>query len=351
MYKYSKKILPALLIAGFFFSFFYEVQHYKVNIDDCYNDYAVSHWGVAKAAQKSFSDINGRWFSHIITSFTFLFLKHDFFLYAVYLTVFMLLFVFAVNSFYRGCFQSKKMPQTESLFFSFTFTAALYFLLYDGRHEIWIWVSSVNNHLLSVILSFFLFSVLLKKQYVATVILIILLSAFIGGLNEVNALCTVLVISLLFLQQNKFFIRINKRTLLLSFMLISASLLVNIFSGGYESRMNGLPAFNLFQSVKNTAHTALMPFLQQNLILLRLIALLVFLFSLDERFYRKRIGKEYFFTIILSLALMLVSFFLHCLILSDIVPPRGETWACALFLLMLVFAFQQASISPKHSRE
>ena len=77
--KLFQYVLPAALVAGFLCFFFNDALHYIPNKDDDFNDEYVSKLGIIEAAKLFFSNINGRWFSHIITAIVFAFLKHNYF--------------------------------------------------------------------------------------------------------------------------------------------------------------------------------------------------------------------------------------------------------------------------------
>ena len=342
--KLLNYILPATMVAGFLFFFLFDAFHYIINIDDSFNDEYVSKLGVIESIKLFFSNINGRWFSHIITAIAFVFLKHNYTYYAVYVTGMMLLFVLSMSVLYKTYFKTflkEEVSTKKSIAFAFVFTSTLYFLLFVGREEIWAWVSSANNHLLSVILCVFLFSLLLNEnKSVLKTASILFIAAVIGGLNEVNAACCVLSVIGLFLLHRFYYshLKLNTSAMFLAITFILLSLSINVFSGGYESRMNGLPHFTLPQSLKNTVHTFALPVLQYKLISWRLFALFTFLFFIDTNFSKIKFTKQDIRIAVGVLAIISASFFLHCFILSDIVPARGEVWAYTL-LLFVIFAF------------
>jgi hypothetical protein len=339
--KLFKYFLPAAMVAGFLCFFFYDALHYITNLDDSFNDEYVSKMGVVGSAKLFLSNINGRWFSHVITSMAFHFLKHNYTYYAFYVTGIMLLFVASISVLYKTylkTFFSQEVSALKSVLFAFVFTATLYFLLFVGRQEIWAWVSSANNHLLSVVLCVLLFALLLQeKKTVFKTTSMFLLAAAIGGLNEVNATCCVLSVTGLFFLQCFYYpqLKLSKVNMILAVFIILASLSTNIFSGGYESRMNSLPNFTLPQSIKNTVHTFVLPVMQYKLIVLRLFVVLTFLFFIDTDFSVLKFNKKDIIVTCTVFAIIAASFFLHCYILSDIVPTRGEVWGYTLVLFML----------------
>jgi hypothetical protein len=339
--KLFKYFLPAAMVAGFLCFFFYDALHYIDNIDDSFNDEYVSKMGAVDAAKLFFSNINGRWFSHIITALGFHFLKNNYTYYAFYVTGIMLLFVASISLLhktYLKTFFNQNVSGLKSILFAFVFTATLYFLLFVGRQEIWAWVSSANNHLLSVILCVLLISLLLQEnKSIFKTIIVFLMAAAIGGLNEVNASCCILSITGLYFLRQSYYpqLKLSKANMTMAVLIIIASLSINVFSGGYESRMNGLPNFTLPQSIKNTVHTFALPVMQYKFIVLRLFALLTFLFFIDADFSKLKFNKKDIIIACSVLAIIAVSFFLHCYILSDIVPARGEVWGYTLLLFVL----------------
>ncbi len=350
--KLLKYILPAAMVAGFLCFFFFDAFHYITNMDDSFNDEYVSKIGIIESIKLFFSNINGRWFSHIITAVAFAFLKNNYTYYAIYVTVIMLLFVVSISTLYETYFKTflrTEVGVKKSIAIAFVFTATLYFLLFVGRQEIWTWVSSANNHLLSVVLCVFLFSLLLRKsKSILKTTMVFLLAAAIGGLNEVNAACCVLVIAGLFLFQKFYYahLKLNISTMVFAAFVILASLSINAFSGGYVSRMNGLPSFTLPQSIKNTVHTFALPVMQYKLIGLRLFVLFTFLFYVDTDFSKLKFTKKDVRILIGVLAIVAASFFLHCFILSDIAPARGEVWGYTLFLFFIFCFVNKEKIEP-----
>ncbi len=264
--------------------------------------------------------------------------------YVMYVTGIMLLFVVSISALYKNyqrTFYKENISVLKSFGFAWVFTAALFFLLFVGRQEAWAWVSSANNHLLSVILSVFLFSSLIKEtNSILNTIWVCILAAALGGLNEVNATCCAMATVGLFALQKFYYpqLKLSKLNMSLAIIIIVISLAVNVLSGGYESRMNSLPNFTLPQSIKNTAHTFALPLMQYRFIALRLFALITFLFFIDTDFSNLKPTKQDIIVVLGVFAIITISFFLHCYILSDIVPSRGEVWGYTLLLFML-FAF------------
>src|SRR5438309_2199081 len=155
------------------------------------------------------------------------------------------------------------------------------------------------------------------------------LLAFISCLNEVNAVCNaVFAVALLFM--NKIYfpeIKLNALGIWLSVLSITISLAVNLYSGGYKMRMEGLPDFTLGQSLKNTAHTFLMPLIHYQYLPFILCALFIFFLflkgGLDNFKQVISLSKKEIGQFVWVFSIVILSFFLHCYTLSDIVLPLG----------------------------
>jgi hypothetical protein len=222
----------------------------------------------------------------------------------------------------------------SQLIFSFVSAATLFFLLFEGRQQNFSWVSSSINHLLSVTLCVFLAGLLFKETKSLTdLLLIIVLGLFIGGSNEVNAVCMIPSIAFLFFFSLRFFphAKLNRRNMIFAVVFIIMSLILNISSGGYEGRMNGLPSFNLYQSIKNTIHSFLMPFLNYMYLPIFLGAWTIYIlcFKQQTHHYSRRALRIFG----AAACVIAVSFFLNCFLLSDVVPARAALWAYTLAIL------------------
>lgn len=338
----TKYILPATLVAGFLFFFIQTVffDHYP-NTDDLVYDWMVGKLGIIETIKLLFKIDTGRWFSHIIVAISFYFLRQNLLLCGMYLSAMMLFFILNLAYVYKNyslAFLHKKVSAPSQIRFSLISAATLFFLLFEGRLETFGWVSSAINHLLSVILCLFLFGILLKQtRSVTHVCLAIPLSAFIGGSNEVNAICMILCLAGLLFFSLRYFasLQLNRVAIILSIVFIALSLFLNMSSGGYEGRMNGLPSFTYYQSFKNTVHSFLMPFLHYMYLPIFLGALVVFIlyFKRRDHYYSKRTLT--IFACVAAIAV--ISFFLNCFLLSDVVPARAALWAYTLALITLGF--------------
>ncbi|MGZ3865702.1 MAG: hypothetical protein ACXVC6_13080 [Bacteroidia bacterium] len=337
----TKYILPAALVAGFLFYFFSDAFCRHFSLDDYFYEGLVRRFGITGSVNAIYDTANGRWFSHIICAYSFKFIGTGFLTYGIYLTLLLLLFLFSLAIFYNvynTTFLNRKVSFIEQLAFSLVFTACLYFLLFEGRWQTWGWVASANTHLMSVIVSLLLFSFLLKNEARASSgFWVFFLAAFLGGLNEINAICAAIMAPGVWLIAKKYFtnIKLSPVNVVITILSITGSLLININSGGYKERMAGLPDFKVVQSLKNTLHSAVMPLLNYQYLFYFAAGLLVFILFISEG--RPRLEKKHFVVGLLALSIAGLSFFGHCFTLSDIVPARGAVWADCMLLLMLSF--------------
>lgn len=338
MSRWLRYLIPVTIVTGFLCSFFYEVLHYTVILDDCFFDAITHKLGLWKSMVYCFNVANGRWFSHLVTCVFFAFAGHNFTLYAVLLSLLVLLFVCAIAIFIRNYFREfkdKDIRWLNALGYGFFITAFLYFVLYAGRREAWCWLSAATNHLLSTGLSILLIGLLFKKDPpFLYMVLCGFVSLAVGGLNEVNALSTM---ALLFIGLFSFADTRKKRiAMVLSLVSISVSLVVNFTSAGYRIRMEGLPSFALGQALKNSLHSLLMPFLElEPMAMLFIAGILVY--ALFSFFIQRSSFKDHLLpentAFFLFWGVLAFSVFLHCYVLSDVIPARAALWAAAATLL------------------
>lgn len=337
-----KYFLPATLVAGFLCSFFYGSVQWRLSLDDCFFDGITHHFGIGKSIALCYEIANGRWFSHVVSCIALYYAGHNCIAYTVVEFLFLIGFLASFAFFFKNYstfFGHKKLSIAASIGASAIYTAALYFLLYPGRQEIWFWISSSANHLLSVMLTAVLFGLLLNASLpFARSFLVFIVAACVGGLNEINALCDILLMGGLLWLLKKYYPQIKTAQLnfALAIVAIVVSLAVNFFSGGYRMRMDGLPDFTLLQSIINTVHSFLIFFFNDTAIIFELSFLLVPI-AIGTYLSKRRIlifNKKNSVVFTACFMLMCLSFFLHSYVLSDVVPPRGALWGYALLLFL-----------------
>lgn len=344
MTRLLKYILPATLVAGFLCSYSYLLLHHTFWFDDCFFDGLTRRYGPWKTYAICYEQVNGRWLGNFVSTLSFYLAGHNFTVYAVCLAVLALAFVSAAALLFRNflrTFRQQQITLACAYFISLTFVATVYFMQYESRQEVWGWLSAAAVHVLSVTLSMLLFALLIKTENWNRRLLIFAIAFCLGGLNEVNAVCSFLLLAGIYFTRNAYSaIRLSRFSLLFAATAILLSLSVNLVSPGYQMRMTTLPDFNLLQSLKNTLHSVLMPFLEPSMItliaLFATLALTLLPLFAGQPAARPR-GNE-MRAIIFALGLALVSFFLNCYTLSDVVPARSAVWAYSLFAFVI---FQQ----------
>jgi hypothetical protein len=343
MNRLLKYFLPATLVAGFLCSYFLLLAGYTVQFDDCFFDGLTQRFGIWKTYGICHSLVNGRWLGNLLASIIFYVAGHNFTAYAAFLVLFLAGFVWAASMLFRNfllTFRQQRIGTGAALLLGLSFTALLYFLLYDGRRQVWGWLDAATVHLLSVTLCMALFAALIRTENWNRRFLILLLAFCLGGLNEVNAVCSLMLVAGLYFTRNCYAgIRLSRFSLLLAAIGISVSLAINLSSPGYNMRVNTLPGFSLLQAMKNTLHTMAMPVLEPGLISLG--AWLAALLLVTWPFFSGRrrsplIDKAEKRAIAFSLALVGFSFFLNCYTLSDVVPARSALWGYTLLLFVIV---------------
>ena len=344
MKAWLKYLIPATLVAGFLCSYSWLLLHYRVWPDDCFFDGLTHKLGVAKTYSLCYSLLNGRWVGNALACGIFYVAGHNFTLYAIFLSLFTLGFVGAAAFLFRSyslTFRRQQISKAAAFFFGIVFTSVVYFMQYPGRAETWGWLDSATVHMLSVTLSMLLTGMLIDESSPKNRPAILLLSLALGGMNEVNAVCSALLLSGLYLSRNAYRrARLSRLSFVIAIVGIGGSLLINYLSAGFTTRMNGMPDLDLVQALKNTVHSFLLPFMQPEPVSLAVILGLLLLTALalrteEGRYMLRDIQVRK--ALVFAAGLLFMSVFLHCHILSDIIPPRGALWPYTLLLFVLSF--------------
>jgi len=222
-------------------------------------------------------------------------------------------------------------------------TSCLYFFLYEGRWEVWFWVCSTGVHLISICLLFLGFATLWNRQppRLFTYILLIVLFAAVGGLDEENAVLAgmFLIAEGLVLISRKKQKAIGKVALAGTVLLIS--LLVNLVSSGFRERLAWEPSNNFMGAVSNTLRTAIIPIREYTLLPLKIlvmVALATGLFRLSQKFpapATANFRRQFILKGVLVTGAVVFSFFIPCYTLSIIAPPRCLVLGYGMVLLFL----------------
>jgi hypothetical protein len=335
-------ILLSFVIATFLFFYFSEASLCPLLRDDHWFHDIFTKNGFTKSYVLLYSEINGRWFSNLaelLFLYPVLFWFPGLFLVRVLI---LLLFIrgleLFISEFIYNRFR-KTMSDTLVRLIAIFCTALLFFVFWEGRVEVWFWLSSLCSHLLSLSLMLWLFGFLLKEN--ARTIekcMIVFISAVLGGMSETYALMCLLLLLIFFLKGMT-----SLRRTVLPFTVMLLSVLLNVCSPGARARLGVLPDVDILQALKNSIHSMLLPVIAFYYIPLKL--LIVSLAVLFGRLLRDKLGladspislRHFLPELLLVLALIFVSYFIPCLLLSDIVADRMQSFAYLLFLLFVFY--------------
>ncbi len=271
----------------------------------------------------------------------------------LFLYRFIMLFVFIISlghllRNYLSAFRQKTISLSKSLFFATFITAFLFFFFYYGNFEVWFWVSSTGVYLISLILAMNGFALLLsEKQSTGKIFLATVAFFLAGGFSESFAVMYVLMLLYFgynITKKHPFFLR-RRWTLVFSLIAIIGALLINIFSGGAQGRLELLGDFRFLYAIKNTLHSLAFPILRYNYLWISIgITICLFLYAnihFPIRFILKHFAIKSF-TMLLFIA---ISFFIPCYLLSDIVPDRAASlgYLAGVLFLFDYFIFRSDS--------
>ncbi|HWY34572.1 MAG TPA: hypothetical protein VNX68_07990, partial [Nitrosopumilaceae archaeon] len=314
-----------------------------ITYDDLFFIAVVKSKGILKGTGFFFEVVNGRWFSHLFTCTVFAILGVHASWYWIYLMLMMLWFVSALGGLLRSLCQHyySFFPGIPlSFYISLTITSVLFFLLYEGRFDIWYWMSSVSMHLLSLTFLFSGFSVLLRNKKGVGPLLVMMISFIAaGGLNEIYAIIGGLLLLIFWIGDPMPGSKFSVLRIGIAFVCLFGSLAVNLLSAGILTRFSILPEFHVVQAMKNTLHTVLLPFFHYQVLPLKILSSGIFIcfcvFISRSYFQKIRIRKVSILPqfIVIS-GIILLSFFMASYILSDIVPYRAQSMG---YLILILF--------------
>jgi len=345
------KLIPAsviLVCIAVISRFFSEPFTFPVNLDDCLYNALLQKYSIRELMQMLpgkyngglIAHFDGRMFSNFYSLLVFSLLKTNhsvYYLYNLFMFLVLLFSIyFLVNSLSKNRMISSLSISKQLLLSSFI-SCVLFIFLLDGRYEVFYWVSSISNHLLSIIFFVFTLALLICKPTFFRVLFMCILSFCIGQMNEVYAISFFLVF---------LFIAIASPSTRVSFLLmlvaVLSGLVINLSAHGTAVRFNVLYAlpshFNFTSSLKDTAYTLLLPFINFRYLPIKIPAVILLFFTI--RNYLKIqvfIPDKYFLSFnrfLLFVALM--SIFLHCYILGEICTYRGLLFYC-LSLIYFIF--------------
>ncbi len=293
----SRPVFTVFFLCITLLVFLFHTLNYHFIVDDYYYLFATRlKSSYLESAKFLCLTWNGRWFSNVLSSVVFGSLGYKSYLYwYVQLSQFFL-FLISVSFFFNSLFSNfgnKKMKLFQSLHIGTFFTCLFYWFYFDSRVEVWYWEASCLVHLVCLICIFFLYGIIFKSKFYAPlkIILVVLLSLFIGGLSETFAFACVIISFYQIIrnrkQENSFFIFHT-----LTIIFIGISFAVDYCSPGTNIRIHNQPIPEIGVGFKNFVYTFYLqlikvkhlPFKAVGLFLLWPLALLI----------SKNVGKNIF---------------------------------------------------------
>lgn len=311
---------------------------------------ALKSRSIPEASFYFYDQFNGRLFSHFFLCTVFrIFGAHAEYLFLYY---FFLLagFVFALSVLlknYLFSFYGKTIALRQSVFLSAAVTAFFFLFFLEGSFETWFWVSATGVHLVSIILGIAGFAVLFSRQkMIVKTISVFLIFLPAGNFSETNALLYFALLFLLLLRQKG-----EKRVpVFFALTAITGGILVNLLSGGIQTRLGWLPEFDWLQAVKNSFHAMAMLIIRWRFLPVKLVLIAgLFFYSRANYGWKFTDLKKLLRESALLLAFIFACFFITALILSDVTPDRAAStgYLAGTLFLFDVFIFRELSTSPQ----
>ena len=321
--------------------------NYSLYEDDWnfYFEFEFQRSGIREVVAELYNGVNGRLFSHyyLCTVFRFLPIEPVYFFsyHFLLLAAFIVSLAFLLRN-SLALFRDRQLSFRAALGWAAFITAFFTFFYYEEILETWLWISSTGVYLLSLILGMGGLAGIFSKHKTTVKILPACLIFFLaGGLSETYALMymSVIVVAGIMAYKRKLFEQGILSAGMAGLLGLTGGLYINFISPGLDSRLSWLPDFNLLQALKNTAHSLAFPFLRYEYLPLKIALILLLLvfakrqYGMDHFSFGKFARKGLFI-----LAFIAVSFFLPCLILSDIVPARAASLG---YLAGVLFLFDE----------
>lgn len=346
-------LFPLTLIVLMLVFFGYYSAHYSWIKDDWTFHDQLMNAGIFDTSISFYETGNGRLASHFfLCSVIKLFTGFESLLF-VYRFIMLLGFIISLAHLiknYLSAFRQKTISLSRSFFFSAFITAFLFFFFYNGKIELWFWVSSTGVYLISLILAMNGFALLFsEKQTPANITLSAFLFFLAGGFSESYAIMYLLVLvcfSYKIIRRDPFFAK-RKMMIASALIAISAGLLINIFSGGAHARLAQLKNFGFIYPFVNTLHSLAFPILQYQSLWIKIIITSGLLryasINFPTHFDVNEFGKRAKVVILF----ITLSFFIPAFILSDIVPDRAASlgYLAGTLFLFDYFIFSAADFA------
>jgi hypothetical protein len=356
-------LLPSVLILVFLCSFIHGALWYMPDGDDVYFLGVEKAMGPWKGSLFFYQQVTGRWLGHILS-----FLNFSIFgcqVHYYWIPVLLMLFVFLCSLAYllrvlAGRYFGFKVSFFGALFSSLLFTSCLYFFLYEGRWETWYWLSSVFIHPFGLSLMFLGFGCILDENLKGPAAYILLGLAFfaLGGIQEICSVLSFLFFAWIYKESNPAGRPALLRKMIPAAFALAVSFLVNLLSSGFRTRIDNQPSFRILQSLKNTIHSMLVPVLNYEYLIPRVLAFLIWIWWL--RNIRSQInipnqlspGLVFKRSTLPAFGIIVLCLFMTCYVLCDIAPQRCLLFPAVTFMLFstgLVLHYPAPPIPDKNS--
>ncbi len=343
-----KKLFKPLIItlcmafAGLFVYFSWAYAN-KLLADDLWFEHVADNNSFTNAALSFYQNVNGRLASHYFTCAVFEVISHKPALYVAFNVLMLIAFIVSLRFLLKNYLQ-RFYPQSalrnKLTALSIVMTAFYYYFFFEGRIETWYWVSSVTVYIASLIAAMFAFGFLLgnypkKIQYTIPPLLFFLA----GGFSETNAVLYVLLM-LLFLFYNRQLFSKEAIPYYLCMFGLAGGLIINLVSGGLQSRLGWLPEHDYLYAIKNAFHSMVVPFLRLKHLPFKIIFIALLLLYVKQHYGRisvnlKTIKPKLTGFVVISFVILYIT----CYLLSDISPDRAMSVLYWLFVFLLFDVF------------
>lgn len=333
---------PILLVAALVAALGWGSWNYSFYEDDWSFWFALQNSGITDLSLELYNTVNGRLFSHFYLCTVFSIFNEPESMFIIYhfllLTAFVCSLAFLLQNF-MSTWRNKTLSFRASLSRAAFITAFFAFFYAEEGFETWLWISSTGVYLLSLILAMTGLALIFSRQKSPVKSLPVFVLFFLtGGLSETYALMYIAVIAAAGISayKQKLFEHEILSAGTAGIFGIAGGLYINYISQGLANRLSWLPDLNLLQALKNTAHSLAFPFLRYEYLPLKIALVLLLLVFAKRQYGMIHFSPGKFARNGLPiLAFIAISFFLPCLILSDIVPARAASlgyFAGVLFL-------------------
>lgn len=346
----NSKLIPLAIILAclaVLSRFFTDPFRYTIQADDMIFLQLLKSHSILDSSFAVQETFNGRWFSHLYTCIVFSILKTNWTMYFLYDLFAFLLLVLSLFCFFHAFIKRKFISQlsfAKKILLSF-FTATVFFIfLVDGRYEVFYWVSSVSNHLLSVILFFFALALFAGSFNYLRLFLLALIAFCLGQMNEIyiiNYLLVLFILQLVMPQSRIYFIAMV--------IVLGISFFYNITATGTASRFNrAVPEFSITQTMKDIAETFLLPITNYRYLPMKIAALVLLVLSVQNYFKLSFTMPGNYFILFNRLLLLacLLGVLAQCFLLRMVCPYRSLLVYCLALIYFLFVMAGKKIINP-----